>query len=162
MRTLLFRNARWAPGLMMALLLLEPTRCGPPPITGQAAEFPPALVITEGKTAQGFPYLFGGISSNEREVMEERAKGYNLKLVFADKSGPFIAGVTVAIADAKGAEIAAIACDGPWLYVQLPPGSYAVKATFKGESKQVKELKVPKDRAVQQTFVWDLGEGRQP
>ncbi|HWP24295.1 MAG TPA: carboxypeptidase-like regulatory domain-containing protein [Candidatus Binatia bacterium] len=149
----------------MALLLVEPTRCaGPPPVTGQAAELPPALGITEGKTAQGFPYLFGGISSNEREAMKERAKakGYNVKLIFAEKSGPFIAGVTVVIADAKGAEMASVETDGPWFYIELPPGAYSLKATFKGQTREIRRRSVPKNKTVEQTFVWDLGEGREP
>ena len=61
------------------------------------------------------------------------------------------------IATAKGAEIASLATDGPWFYIQLPPGTYSVKATFKGESRQSKELRVAKDKMVQQVFVWDLG-----
>jgi hypothetical protein len=61
------------------------------------------------------------------------------------------------IATAKGAEIASLKTDGPWFYIQLPPGSYSVKATFKGESRQIKELRVAKDKMAQQGFVWDLG-----
>lgn len=156
MRSRLLRSAAWAIGLW-AVLLLEPTLA-----RLQAAEIPPARAITEGKTSQGFLYLFGGISSNEREVMEDQAKGYNLKLIFAEKRGPFIAGVTVAIADAKGVEIASVATDGPWFFIQLPAGHYAVKATFKGQTKEVKNLNVAKNKTVQQTFVWDLGEGAEP
>jgi hypothetical protein len=133
-----------------------------PPITGHAAEIPPAMVITAGKTNQGFPYLFGGVSSNEREAMEERAKDYNLKLVFAEKSGPYLSGVSVALASVKGGEILAIATDGPWFYIQLPPGTYGIKATYKGETKQAKSVQVTKDKPVQQTFIWDLGEKPEP
>jgi len=119
-------------------------------------------MITESKTAQGFPYLFGGISSNERAVMEQRAKGYNIKLVFAEKKGSFISDTTVVIADAKGAELVSLATNGPWFYIQLPPGTYGVRATFRGESKQIKDLRVSKDRTVQQTLIWDLSERVEP
>ena len=123
-----------------------------------AAQFPPTIVITEGKTNQGYPYLFGGVGSDEREAIEERAKGYNVKLIFAEKRGAFISGVTVLLATAKGAEIASLMTQGPWFYIQLPPGDYAVKATFKGETKQIKNLSVPKDKRVLQGLIWDLGE----
>jgi hypothetical protein len=157
----LSRNARWAAGLVL-VLLPEPTRCGLPPVTGHAAEIPPALIITEGKTTQGFPYLFGGVSSNEREAMEQRAKEYNLKLAFAEKSSPYLSGVTLALASARGGEILSIATNGPWFFIQLPPGTYEVGATFKGEMKQIKNLNVAANKSLQQTLIWDLGEKGEP
>ena len=49
---------------------------------------PPAIIITEGKTAQGFRYLHGGVGSDEREMMEKKEAAYNVKLSFAAKGGP--------------------------------------------------------------------------
>ena len=157
MQSHLIYKARWVLALFL-LLSLEPMRCGMPTTNAVAAQFPPALIITEGKTSQGFPYLFGGVGTNEREAMEERAKGYNVKLVFAEKRGAFISGVTVVIASAKGTEIASLNTDGPWFYIQLPSGDYSVKATFKGDTKRIKNLSVPKDKMIQQGLIWDLGE----
>jgi hypothetical protein len=157
MQSHLIHKSRWGLALFF-LLSLEPMRCGVPTTNAVAAQFPPALIITEGKTSQGFPYLFGGISTNEREAMEERAKGYNVKLVFAEKRGAFISGVTVVITSAKGAEIASLNTEGPWFYIQLPPGDYSVKATFKGETKQITNLRVPKDKMIQQGLIWDVAE----
>ncbi len=155
------RSAQWLWALL-PILLLEPTRCGVPPLQAEVTRFPPAIVITHGKTSQGFPYFFGGVSSDEREVMEQRGRNYNVKLVFAEKRGAFISGVTLVLADAKGAELVSLATDGPWFYIQLPAGSYTARATFKGETKQIKNLRVPKDKVVQQVFVWDLSEPAMP
>jgi len=157
MDSCLTRTHRWAGALFLALIL-EPFRCGVPTTSAAAAQLPPAIIITEGNTNQRFRYLFGGVGSDEREAMEERAKGYNVKLVFAEKHGAFISGVTVVLATAKGAEVAALKTEGPWFYIQLPPGDYAVKATFKGETKQIKNLTVPRDKRVQQVLIWDLAE----
>ena len=157
----LLRKARWA-AVLLITLTLEPTRCGVPPINAQAVEFPAAIIITEGKTVQGFPYLFGGISSNEREAMQRRAKGYNLKLVFAEKNGSFLSGVTVVVTSMKVGEILSMATDGPWLYIQLPPGTYGVQASFSGQTKQVNNLNVPKNKTVQQTFTWVIAERPEP
>ena len=157
----LLRKARWA-AVLFITLTLEPTRCGVPPINAQAVEFPAAIIITEGKTVQGFPYLFGGISSNEREAMQRRAKGYNLKLVFAEKNGSFLSGVTVVVTSMKVGEILSMATDGPWLYIQLPPGTYGVQASFSGQTKQVNNLNVPKNKTVQQTFTWVIAERPEP
>jgi hypothetical protein len=157
MTTHLTPGARWLAGLIF-LFLSQPTRCGLPTVNFEAAEIPPALIITEGKTSQGFPYLFGGVSTNEREAMEERAKGYNVKLVFAAKDGSYVSGVNVMITTAKGAEVASLATDGPWFFIRLPAGDYSVRATFKGETKEIRVLRVPVDRRIQQGFVWALPE----
>ena len=156
------RSARRTLGLFLLLVLIEPTRCGVPPIQAQIAQFPPAVATNEGVTTQGHPYLFGGASSNEREVMEARAKDYNLKLVFADKSGAYLSGVMLVLATAQGAEIISVATNGPWFFIQLPPGNYSVRATFGGDTKQIKSLRLVKDRSVQQTLTWDLGEQPEP
>lgn len=155
------RKARWIAALILALSL-EPMRCSLPTTGAEAAQFPPAIVITEGKTSQGFPYLFGGIGSDEREAMAQRAKDFNVKLVFAARRGPFVSGVTLTIADTKGAQIAKLVTEGPWFYIQLPPGGYSIEAIFKGQSKWVKGLQVPKDKTVQQTFVWEVGGTAEP
>src|SRR5574341_1247660 len=115
------RSTRWAAAGFF-LLSLEPTRCGVPTVLSEAAQFPPAIVITEGKTSHGFPYLFGGVSSDEREAMEERAKSYNVKIVFAEKGGAYLSGVALTLTRAKNAEIFSQPIDGPWFYIELPGG----------------------------------------
>jgi hypothetical protein len=154
MGTPLIRSGRLLTAVAF-LLLLQPTRCGIPTVNPEAAEFPPSIKITHGITNQGYPFIFGGVGSSERESMEERARNYNVKLVFAAKDGSFVSGVTLAIATAKGAEIMSVATEGPWFYIQLPPGIYAVKATFKGETKEIKALSVTKEKKVQQSLIWD-------
>lgn len=149
-------TAQW-----MALLLAlsaEPVRCGAPTVDIFAAEIPPGVMITQGTTAQGFPYLTGGVSSEEREILEVSRKAYNVQLTFAAKGGAYLSDVSLVVTDAKGGEIIAIKTNGPFFYIQLPPGSYGVSATFQGETKRLKSLGVPKARTVQQTLVWNLGE----
>jgi hypothetical protein len=122
-----------------------------------AAEMPAPISISEGKTAQGYPYLAGGVSSNEREFFVERSRDFNLKLSFADKRGPYIAEVEVVIEAAKGGEIVRMKVDGPLFFIRLPDGNYAVKATFNRETKRV-DVKLLKDKGVHYTLLWDLRE----
>ena len=157
MHLYLTRNAGWI-AAMFLVIVLEPVRCGVPATKSEAAQFPPTIIITEGKTSQGFPYMFGGVGSDERDALEERAKGFNVKLVFAEKHGAFVSGVALQITTAQGTEIAALKVEGPWFYIQLPPGNYSVKARLRGEIKEIKNLTVPKERRVQQSLTWDLGE----
>jgi hypothetical protein len=131
-------------------------------VASEAAQMPAAVVITEGKTVHGYPYMFGGISSNEREILEARAKDFNLMFVFADKSGPYLSDVQLKLASSKSGHILAITVDGPWFYIQLPSGAYHVTATFNGQLRQAKSLRVTKDKLTKQTFVWDLGRTPEP
>jgi hypothetical protein len=151
-------QVRWVIVMFFVALTLEPSRCGVPPINVRAAEFPPAIIISEGKTSQGFPYMFGGVSSNEREALEQRAKNYNLKLVFAEKNGAFLSGITVVMSAPKIGEFLSLEIDGPWFFIQLPPGTYGITANFRGQTRQINNLNVPKNKTVQHTFIWDLGE----
>ena len=128
-----------------------------PRAESRAAENPPSIVITEGKTAQGFPYLYGGVGSDERDIMEEKGKAYNLKLSFAARGGAFLSDVKLVIADKKSGEIVSLVTDGPLFFIQLPPGNYTVSATFRNETKEIRALTVGKDKTVRRTLIWDLG-----
>ena len=107
-------------GLLFMALIVDPLRCYAP--VAVAARFPPAILITEGKTAQGFPYISGGVSTDERERMETEGKSYNVKLAFAERRGAYLSDVKVVIEGAKGAEIVSVTTNGPWFFIQLPPG----------------------------------------
>jgi hypothetical protein len=119
---------------------------------------PPTIAIKEGKTPQGFPYLSGGVSTDEREAMEKEGKAYNVKLSFVEKSGTYLSDVKLVIEGSKGTEIINTVTNGPWFYIQLPAGSYTIKATLNDKAREIKRFAVPKDKTVQQTLLWDLGE----
>jgi uncharacterized protein YigE (DUF2233 family) len=108
------------------------------------------------KTQEGFPYLTGGISIDERQLMAERDDEYNLKLVFAEKSGIYLADVKLGIFDQKGQQIAAVTAPGPWFYIQLPPGKYDVRASFDGRTKTIRSIPVLKAQQTSRIFHWDL------
>jgi hypothetical protein len=55
-------------------------------------------------------------------------KDFSLKCVFAERLGPYVAGVKVAIYDADGGKVVETFSAGPWLFVDLPEGSYRVVA----------------------------------
>jgi hypothetical protein len=142
--------------ILLLVLAFDPLRCSRPTTQAVAAELPPSIVITEGKTAQGFPYVSGGVGADERAALEERGKAFNVKLAFAEQRGPYLADVNVMIVDGKGAEILSLASAGPWFYIQLPPGRYNVKATYNGQTKEIRNLQVPKDKAVSRVLTWNL------
>lgn len=73
-------------------------------------------------------YISTGAGSNTRIAYAD----FSLKLVFALRSGPYVAGVNVIIFDESGAKVVDAFSEGPWFLVDLPPGTYRVVATRKG------------------------------
>ncbi len=118
--------------------------------------------LVEGKTAEGFRYMSGGVSSEERQSMEARAREYNLRLAFAAKSGAYIADVRLLIQDEKGKEIIDTLTNGPWFFIDLPPGNYSIKATFEGQSREAKSLRLVKGKSARRYFFWDVASEPRP
>jgi hypothetical protein len=82
----------------------------------------------------------GGVGIGARDSLQQRAEDYGLKLVFAQTpSGDYLAAVPVTISDRRGNTAVDTVSDGPWMYVDLPNGTYSVKAKFNGrtETRQV-------------------------
>ncbi len=118
--------------------------------------------LVEARTAAGFRYISGGVSSEERESMQAHARDYNLRLTFAAKSGAYLAGVTLLIRDTKGSEIINAVTNGPWFFIDLPPGNYSVTATFERQSREIKNIRVSKGQTVRRNFYWDVASEPRP
>jgi len=67
---------------------------------------------------------------DEKKAMERAAASYNLRLSFARRSGIFSSPVALLIANNDGRRVESIAVRAPWLYIQLPTGSYTILARF--------------------------------
>lgn len=137
---------RWMAVLSAAafvLLLLTAT-----PVTASA-------FLAKQKTAQGVEFLSGGVGKDERDAMKQHAKAFNTHLVFADSSGKYLSAVAVRITDAKGKAVLETTTQGPWLYANLPAGSYDVAAVFQGKE-QKRRLQVGTE-PVMSLFQWKAG-----
>lgn len=95
------------------------------------------------KSAEGVEYVSGGIGENSQQQLNERAKDFNLKLVFTLNEGNYIADVNVAVKDAKGRTVVEDVAEGPIFLARLPAGQYNVTASYEGKS-QTRKLKVGK------------------
>ena len=100
-----------------------------------------AAISFERGTAHGIKYMAGGVGIDQRAAMDRMDKIYNLKLVFAEPSGPYLASVKVAIENASGEKLIQTTDNGPWFFAKLPDGKYRIVATFRGE-KQVREVEI--------------------
>lgn len=94
-----------------------------------------ALAAMETMKSHGNEYMTGGVGIDEREAMEAAAKGFNMKAVFAVTKGNYVADIAVTITTPSGEKVLEAVSTGPWLYAKLPPGTYSVKAKYKGTEK---------------------------
>ena len=72
---------------------------------------------------QLFRTLAAGAGENDRGPHKE----FSLRLVFALQSGPYVGGVSVTIRDESGRTVVDTLSPGPWLFVELPPGTYQLR-----------------------------------
>jgi hypothetical protein len=110
----------------------------------------------QGTTERGFPYMSGGVGSGEREQMSKQSDQYNLKLVFAEDVGVYLADIRVLIRDQSGKELVNTVSGGPWFFLQLPPGRYDIEASFNGKTKRIHNLQVSQGQRVARTLHWDV------
>jgi hypothetical protein len=105
------------------------------------------------RTAGSVSYVSGGVGTESIDQLNSLARDFNLKLVFAMKSGEFLSGVKVAIADAKGKPVLDDTSDGPWLLAKLPAGNYRVSASFGGDE-VTQKIQVGADKLKVAYFRW--------
>jgi hypothetical protein len=77
--------------------------------------------------ANGVKYACAGIGSVSRS--DPRWATFPVKLVFAAADGSFLGDPAVTVTDATGKPVFQAQCDGPWVLIDLPAGSYKVHST---------------------------------
>ncbi len=77
----------------------------------------------------------GGVSVNARDNLRSQVPPHNVKMVFALNTGNYLSDVDVKVTDRSGKVVIQDVSNGPWLYAQLPPGSYTATATYNGSAK---------------------------
>lgn len=83
-------------------------------------------------TAEGVAILSGGVGDDAEAQMKQAAKDYNVRLVFSNRRGEYLADVPFTVTDARRQTVASGTSDGPLLYLRLPPGRYEVSAQLGG------------------------------
>ena len=147
------RNS-WPVLLAASLALMLPAWFTASPFAQSLSEGGHGIVRDE--TDQGIAYMTGGVGIGEREKMENWAENYNLKLSFAEEAGVYLADVSVVVEDQRGKQLINMTSNGPWLYLQLPPGDYTVRATVNSETKQSKNVHLENGTRVTRIMRWDL------
>jgi hypothetical protein len=132
-------------------------------LLGWAALVPVANADSDAivQTAGGLSYVSGGVGTDSIDRLTSLAGDFNLKLVFALKSGAYLSGVRVAIADAAGKTLLDTTSEGPWFLTKLPVGNYQIVATFEGNAVR-RNIAVGAAKLRTIDFRWASGSGRQP
>ena len=85
------------------------------------------------RSSGGISYVSGGVGAPSTDRLSALAKDFNLKLVFALKSGDYVSGVDVTIADATGKTLLKAKSEGPWFLTRLPAGNFKITAALDGK-----------------------------
>jgi hypothetical protein len=85
-------------------------------------------------TNQPIEIVSGGIGDDEMADIVAKQEQYNLKLIFTEPSGQYLADVHVVITDNKGTIITEQDSVGPILLVKLKSGNYKIKSSTEGEN----------------------------
>jgi len=84
--------------------------------------------IRYGRTDSGYVYMNGGLDIDEQQIMERRSAAFNLKLVLMTPLAMPVPPLRVFLANNSTGTIEQILLSGPWIYFQLPPGTYTIGA----------------------------------
>ena len=112
------------------------------------------------RSAGGVAYVSGGVGTESIDRLSAMARDFNLKLVFALKSGDYLSGVNVSIANAAGKTLVDTTAGGPWFLTKLPAGNYQIVATFDGTA-QKRSIAVGGDKLRTVDFRWASDERRE-
>lgn len=107
---------------------------------------------------RGIAFLSGGVSQAEREILEDRGKGYSLKLIFSSKRGEYLSNVIVKVLDPKDQTIWLTVSNGPWLFIDLPTGTYKIEASFRADRKRISWIKIEKGKQKVIYLRWKLND----
>jgi hypothetical protein len=75
------------------------------------------------------PVYSGGVGDDEMNYIKSVEHQYDLKLMFTEASGTFLADLPVTIHDKQGRAVVTTVTNGPILLVNLPAGNYSVTAS---------------------------------
>lgn len=95
--------------------------------------------VTVRKSAQGVPYITGGISADEVDAIKPYLSQFNLRLIFSEgTSGRYITDVNVNIYDTEGKLVFRLVGAQPQVLLSIPTGTYTILASYNGDKQRHK------------------------
>jgi hypothetical protein len=96
-----------------------------------------AWALNEGKTAQGEPFVMGGLEEGDRFSMRQDRKKFSLWVqtsTTAAATASYLSDASVKITTRKGNTVLDMHLTGPWLLVNLGAGEYSVAVSSRGRT----------------------------
>lgn len=115
------------------------------------------LAQEQMREAAGVRDISGGVGEESQARLAAQAAQFNVRVIFALKAGNYLSGVDASVWDGSGKQVFSTVTEGPWLYAQLAPGSYVMRAALGGQTQEQK-LVVPAQGSRQLVFRWDREE----
>ena len=120
--------------------------------TGSALAADPAAITNR-------PFLNGGITKDEADLMRQEAPRYPLEITLARRGetpgrNEFVAEAQLRVLDSGGRVVLERADTGPIFLATLPNGAYTIEATFAGQTKS-QRVQLSNGRHSQVTFLWE-------
>ena len=84
----------------------------------------------------GINYITGGVSEEERAVLNGMARDFNVKMIFATRQGEYLSDTEVVVSSGRGQTVLETKSNGPWFYARLPAGQYQVAVTSNGRTQR--------------------------
>ena len=95
-------------------------------------------VMAEEATQPTIAMVSGGVGDAGMAAINGVSQDYNLKLIFANPQGEYLADVGVVISDKKGNVVVNTEEIGPVLLIKLKPGTYNLSSKTEKETKTSK------------------------
>jgi hypothetical protein len=99
------------------------------PAWGLAAEGELPITI---QRYESISYYSGGVGVEERKQLPQL---YLLKLVFTTNDGQLLSDADVTVSKAGNPVFRGRAENGPWMFIDLPPGAYRIEAFLNGKTR---------------------------
>ena len=105
-------------------------------------------------SASGIEYRSGGVGKEERDALHLAASRYPLKIVLSEgKDAAFMHDVNVRVAGQGAKPVFEADGVGPLVFVNVPPGSYEVAVSARGQTKQ-QSVSLGADKQTAISFSW--------
>lgn len=109
------------------------------------------------RTIGNIRFISGGIGADEAAAMRAQRQQYPLAITFAERGAVrngFVASVYATISRPDGSTVLCVVTRGPYLYVDLPAGTYRITANAPGRAELAQKLTVVTGRHVDLAMVW--------
>ncbi len=89
-----------------------------------ASAEPTSVPLDTETTVSGVPVACTGVGESK---LNPHWNAYPVRVEFSGADNGLLADEALTIFDAAGAEVVSVACEGPWILLKLPAGSYRIE-----------------------------------